>query len=478
MLKNTYINDKNKEINVYEYESISEYNEKMNTNHAYEEHEISKWNKADILKLAKDSVIGLIAITLLTMLVAAFRFAFVAKVETKYVLGYTLEYPKLVIGWILLAWLLWILVHIVYVIIKDRKVYFEYYTVDQMKALQRRNKQNRSDAYAGMTEDATSERYRSIRVIGYIEIGKKFNEKSDTDILEFPTDIENEDGERIVERYNIFRGQAKGKTVGYVKVSEDEYVRIIEHHLYPFVISGIATASLVCIFVTADIRPVKVNTVTGEVEVSDNVDKLQRKQEEQEAETLYLWIPAFSSKLSIDNDNQTVPLRNYSENQFRDVMWGKADGLREEIAQNPDAYDREELRKKFSITYLTLTSTEIDNCIRYVYGETEEKLRETYENEFSFRYDILVSKETLNKMDSTDEVPENILSEYRNSEYGVVYSTYPELLPPGTQDNWNAFEAFKESGEYEVKLRVIPYLTETLEPGSPRDVVVTVVVNK
>ena len=33
MLKGTFINDKNKQIDIYEYESISAYNDKMNTNY-------------------------------------------------------------------------------------------------------------------------------------------------------------------------------------------------------------------------------------------------------------------------------------------------------------------------------------------------------------------------------------------------------------------------------------------------------------
>lgn len=347
-----------------------------------------------------------------------------------------------------------------------------------MKALQKRNKKNRTADYEGLTEDRTSERYQDIKVIGYIELGRGFKENKDTDILEIPTGRQDDDGEEIIQKFNMFTGKAAGKIVGYIKVDEDKYVGIIEHHLYPFVISGIATATIICTVVTSDIRPVEVNTATGDVEISDTMDKLQRDiQEIEKAETLYLWVPAFSSELKLDADNPYVPLRNFSENQFRDEMWTEADKLREEVAENPDKHDKEEMRKKFSITYLTLTATEINNCIDYVYGLTDEKLRETYENEFSFQYDILVDKETAKKMHISD-IDSSIVEKYRNSEEVVVYSTYPELLPPGTQYDWNAFWAFTEPGRYKVTLKVIPYLTETLEAGSPRNVTVDIVISK
>ena len=159
-------------------------------------------------------------------------------------------------------------------------------------------------------------------------------------------------------------------------------------------------------------------------------------------------------------------------------MWSLADELREKVKMFPDEYNREEIRKKFSVTYITLTATEIDNCLKYIWGETNEKERETYENQFSFQYDIIVDDETAKKMNlDSVEVPDEIESQYQNGEV-AVYSTYPELLPPGTVDYWNAYEMFNEPGEYKVKLRVLPYLSATLEPGSPRDVICPVVVNK
>ena len=166
MLKGTFINDKNKQIDIYEYESISAYNDKMNTNYDYEEHEIDKWNKVDIIKLVKDSIISLLAIIALTMIVAALRFAFVAKVDTSYLLAYTLEYPKLVIGWIIIFWIFWILINVLYRVLKFRKVYFEYFTPDQMRALQKKNNRNKTNEYGGMTEDKAWERYQDIKVLG------------------------------------------------------------------------------------------------------------------------------------------------------------------------------------------------------------------------------------------------------------------------------------------------------------------------
>ena len=139
---------------------------------------------------------------------------------------------------------------------------------------------------------------------------------------------------------------------------------------------------------------------------------------------------------------------------------------------------REEMIKKFSITYLTLTNTEIENCVAYIWGDTDMKLRESYENQFSFRYDIIVDEETAAKMNVEKmDVPKEVEKLYSNGEV-AVYSTYPELLPPGTVDYWDAYEMFNEAGEYKIKLRVVPYLTKTLEEGSPRDVITTVVINK
>ena len=152
----------------------------------------------------KDSIIGLIAIIALTMIVAALRFAFVAKVDTEYILAYTLEYPRLVMMWIIILWVLWNLIHLLYRVLSDRKVFYEYFSVEQMKALQRRNKKNRTDAYEGFTEDATSERHRQIRIIGYIRKAAKFKEDKGTDILEIQTDrISEDDDMPIIERYNI-----------------------------------------------------------------------------------------------------------------------------------------------------------------------------------------------------------------------------------------------------------------------------------
>jgi len=478
-LINSFIDDKNRQIKVYQIESISDYNEKMNTNYAYEEHEEKKWNKADITKFAKDSLIGLVAIVLLTMIVAALRFAFVAKVETEYILSYTLEYPKLVLGWIIILWILWILIHLLYRVLSDRAVSYEYFTVDQMRMMQKINKKNRTDAYEGMTSDETSERYRQLRIIGYIRKASKFKEDKGTDILEIPTDRKEEGtGETIIERYNIQKGKHGGKIIGYIKVSEDEYVAIIEHHIYPFVISGLAVATVVCGVVTSDIKPVNVNAL-GEVQVSDTMQKLETiVDDKNESETLYLWIPAFASKIQVNVEERFIPLRNFSENQFRDEMWGLAEELKEKVRMFPDEYDREEMAKKFSVTYLTLSNSEIENCVSYIFGDIDMKLRESYENQFSFRYDIIVDGETAAKIDKEKmNVPAEVEKLYSNGEV-AVYSTYPELLPPGTVDYWDAYEMFTESGEYKIKLRVVPYITKTLEEGSPRDVITTVVINK
>lgn len=478
-LVNSYIDDKNRQVKVYEVESLSAYNERMNTNYDFEEHEEKKWNKADIAKFVKDSLIGLVAIIVLTMIVAALRFAFVAKVDTEYILAYTLEYPKLVMWWIIVLWILWMIIHLLYRVLSDRKVFYEYFTVEQMKAMQRRNKKNRTAAYEGLTADETSERYRQLRVIGYIRKAAKFKEDKGTDILEIQTSRISEDtDEPIIERYNIQKGKHGGKIIGYIKVDEDEYVAIVEHQLYPFVISGIAVATVVCGIVTTDIQPIKTNSF-GEVQVSDTMQKLENKvQKDNESETLYLWIPAFASKIQVTVEERYIPLRNFSENQFRDEMWGIADELREKVALFPDEYSREEMIKKFSITYLTLTNTEIENCVAYIWGDTDMKLRESYENQFSFRYDIIVDEETAAKMNVEKmDVPKEVEKLYSNGEV-AVYSTYPELLPPGTVDYWDAYEMFNEAGEYKIKLRVVPYLTKTLEEGSPRDVITTVVINK
>lgn len=114
MLRETFINDNNRQVSVWQYEEISAYNEKMNTNYDYSEHEEKGWNKEDTVKCIKDSLIGLAAITLLTMLVAFLRFAFVAKVDSKYLWAYTVEYPKLVFKWIVVLWILWIIIHLIY----------------------------------------------------------------------------------------------------------------------------------------------------------------------------------------------------------------------------------------------------------------------------------------------------------------------------------------------------------------------------
>ena len=132
-LVNSYIDDKNRQINVYRYESISAYNDRMNTNYDFEEHEEKKWNKADLIKFVKDSIIGLIAIIALTMIVAALRFAFVAKVDTEYILAYTLEYPRLVMMWIIILWILWIIIHLLYRVLSDRKVFYEYFSTERQR---------------------------------------------------------------------------------------------------------------------------------------------------------------------------------------------------------------------------------------------------------------------------------------------------------------------------------------------------------
>lgn len=477
-LVNSYIDDKNRQINVYRYESISAYNDRMNTNYDFEEHEEKKWNKADLIKFVKDSIIGLIAIIALTMIVAALRFAFVAKVDTEYILAYTLEYPRLVMMWIIILWILWIIIHLLYRVLSDRKVFYEYFSIEQMKALQRRNKKNITDKYEGFTEDATSERYRQIRIIGYIRKAAKFKEDKGTDILEIPTDrIREDDDMPIIERYNIQKGKKAGTIVGYIKVSDDEYVAIVEHHVYPFVISGLTVAIVVCGIVTTDIKPIDRNS-NGDVQISKTMEKLQNKVTENESETLYLWIPAFASKIQVNMEERYIPLRNFSENQFRDEMWSSADELREKVALFPDEYNREEMVKKFSITYLTLTNTEIENCVAYIWGDTDTKLRESYENQFSFQYDIVVDERTADKMNKDEiDVPAEVEKLYSNGEV-VVYSTYPELLPPGTVDYWDAYSMFAEAGEYKIKLRVVPYLTKTLEEGPSRDVIATVVINK
>lgn len=77
---------------------------------------------------------------------------------------------------------------------------------------------------------------------------------------------------------------------------------------------------------------------------------------------------------------------------------------------------------------------------------------------------------------STD-VPEAAKEGLRSGEV-CVFSTYPELLPPGTQYEWDAYDAFPAGGEYTIKLRVYPYITETLEGGSSRDVITTVQITK
>lgn len=477
-LVNSYIDDKNRQINVYRYESISAYNDRMNTNYDFEEHEEKKWNKADLIKFVKDSIIGLIAIIALTMIVAALRFAFVAKVDTEYILAYTLEYPRLVMMWIIILWILWIIIHLLYRVLSDRKVFYEYFSIEQMKALQRRNKKNRTDAYEGLSEDATSERHRQIRIIGYIRKAAKFKKDKGTDILEIKTDrISEDDDMPIIERYNIQKGKHGGKIIGYIKVSDDEYVAILEHDVYPFVISGIAVATVICCVVTTDIKPIDRNS-NGDVQISKTMEKLQNKVTENESETLYLWIPAFASKIQVNMEERYIPLRNFSENQFRDEMWSSADELREKVALFPDEYNREEMVKKFSITYLTLTNTEIENCVAYIWGDTDTKLRESYENQFSFQYDIVVDERTADKMNKDEiDVPAEVEKLYSNGEV-VVYSTYPELLPPGTVDYWDAYSMFAEAGEYKIKLRVVPYLTKTLEEGPSRDVIATVVINK
>ena len=103
---------------------------------------------------------------------------------------------------------------------------------------------------------------------------------------------------------------------------------------------------------------------------------------ESKSETLYLWIPAFSSKLIINSENMTIPLRNFSENQFRDDMWSVADQYREDLKIDPDKYERMSLTKKFSTTYLTLSNTEIDNCMDYIWGLTDEKKRNGLQERF------------------------------------------------------------------------------------------------
>ena len=75
------------------------------------------------------------------------------------------------------------------------------------------------------------------------------------------------------------------------------------------------------------------------------------------------------------------------------------------------------------------------------------------------------------------DVPAEVEKLQSNGEV-AVYSTYPELLPPGTVDYWDAYSMFAEAGEYKIKLIVVPYLTKTLEEGAPRDVIATVVINK
>ena len=482
MLKSTEINDKNKQIDTYEYESISAYNDKMNSNYDYEEHEINKWNKADILKLIKDSVIGLIAIIVLTMAVAAFRFAFVAKVDKAYIWSYTKEYPLLVVGWIVALWILWIIINVLYRLFKFRKVNFEYFTVDQMRALQKKNKKNKTNEHEGMIEDKASERYQDIKVIGYVRLGKKFkqyNGEKATNILEIPTEEKDKEGNVVYEQFNIFEGKHSGKRTGYIKVDEDKYVAIVEKPLYPFVIAGLTTTTIIATVVTSGITPPTTDK-DGNTVISEDMQRLTQTTDEEGSknETLYLWIPAFSSKVEISESNKILPLRNFSENQFRDDMWGKAEQYREDLKKNPGLYDRSNLLSKFSTTYLTLSTEEINNCLDYIWGETDEIKRETNENQFSFRYDVIVDKATADIMNfDTEAIPEAAKEGLRADEV-CVFSTYPELLPPGTQYEWDAYEAFPAAGEYTVKLRVYPYITETLEIGSPRDVITTLSINK
>ena len=308
MLKETIINEKNKQIDTYEYESISSYNDKMNTNYDYAEHEIDKWNKTDILKLVRDSVISLFAIILLTMAVAALRFAFVAKVETKYILSYTLEYPKLVFGWIIILWIFWILVNVVYRIVKFRRVYFEYFTPDQMRALQKKNSKNKTKEYAGMTEDKASERFQDIKVIGYVRLGKKFKQykgEKETNILLIPTEDEN--GDIVYEKFNIFEGTCKGKRTGYIKIADDKYLAIVERPFYPFVISSVATTVILATVITSGITPITEDK-DGNTVISEDMQRIQQHVEDTEnkAETLYLWIPAFSSKIRINGDSMCI----------------------------------------------------------------------------------------------------------------------------------------------------------------------------
>ena len=483
MLKSTEINKKNKQINTYEYESISDYNNKINANYDYEEHEINKWNKADIIKLVKDSIVGLIAIIVLTMAVAAFRFAFVAKVDKAYIWAYTKEYPMLVIHWIVLLWIFWIIVNVVYRIFKFRKVYFEYFNLDQMKALQKKNKKNRTDEYEGLTEDKASERYQDIKVIGYVRLGKKYKQydgEKETNILIIPTDEKDKDGNIVYEKFNIFEGRHNGKRTGYIKVDEDKYVAIVEKPMYPFVIAGLATTTIIATVVTSGITPVTTDK-DGNTIISQDMEKITGSHENEDSskdETLYLWIPAFSSKVEINSNNKVLPLRNFSENQFRDDMWGKADEYRENLKKNPGLYDRNNLLAKFSTTYLTLSTDEINNCLDYIWGLTDEVKRETYENQFSFRYDVIVDQATADIMNyNSTDVPEAAKEGLRSGEV-CVFSTYPELLPPGTQYEWDAYAAFPAGGEYTIKLRVYPYITETLEGGSSRDVITTVQITK
>lgn len=500
MLKSTFINDKNKQIDTYTAERISEYNQKMNANYEYEEHLEKHWTKKDVSKLIIDSLIGLVGIILMTMLVAAFRFYFFAKVDTKYLLQYTLEYPKLVAFKIFLVWILWTVIHTLYRAVSDRKVEYEYFTPEQFKGLQRRNKRNRTNAYEGLTSDDTSERYKDIKVVGYIRKGAKFKERTDrdeagnlvvnvdTDVLEISTGHYNDNNEELIERYNIKTGKKGGKVIGYIKVDEDKYVAIVEHHVYPFVIAGLSSAVIVTGIVTSDIRPAAEGD--GNVAVSETMQKLEDMVEpENTYETEYVWLPGFSDAITINEINTSVPLRNFSENQFRDEMWTLADDFREALKKEPDRYTREQLRQKFNVTYLTLTNEEVENCLDYIWGITDEKKRETYENEFSFLYDVIIDKADISAVyDDMYKVAEDGKVHVRgvpteqiekcSSDMVCLYSTYPKLLPPGTVDYFNAYEMFKENGDYKLRLRIVPFRTRDLDVGSPRDVIVNIKVRK
>lgn len=165
-----------------------------------------------------------------------------------------------------------------------KKIKFEYYTNEGFKDLMKQE---------------------PVHIIGYVDLNKRFNEKRNTNVLELKTDC----GDSI--QFNIFEDTDK-KTIGYIKVGSNLYVRIIKHrYILPIVLILLLLVSIgtISIKTIGSKNLVDEEISTLEVEDGETWDGQlpQRKADEESSGTLNV---AGYHNMLVDEKNPEINLIN------------------------------------------------------------------------------------------------------------------------------------------------------------------------